>query len=59
MAGSSYPGMAQPFSMTHGPTNMSAGMRQEGMSRLFIYLKKKRISSMLLKELSSKKELII
>ena len=41
MAGSSYPGMAQPFSMTHGPTNMSAGMRQEGMSRLFIYLKKK------------------
>lgn len=37
MTTSSYPGMAQSFSMSHG-TNMStvAGMRQDAMSKQFI-----------------------
>lgn len=49
MGATSYPGMTQPFSMTHGSNMGSVGVRQDTMGELFLfifllYIKKKVIS---------------
>lgn len=40
MGASTYPGMSQPFSMSHSAANMSAvaGMRQDAMGKLLLLL---------------------
>lgn len=36
MGGSSYPGMSQPFSMSHSSNMASVGVRQDSMSKLHL-----------------------
>lgn len=38
MGASSYPGMSQPFSMTHGSNMGSVGVRQDSMGKFSSYV---------------------
>lgn len=38
MGATSYPGMTQPFSMTHGSNMGSVGVRQDTMGELFLFI---------------------